>query len=67
MKKEVLVSLKIRYKHGVKHWLVVEFGWLPEKARVWVRDNVEYLELKRAESLSTYATARLIAEMKKEN
>lgn len=56
----------MKYKNGVRHWLIKEFHWGKEKAKSWVNMNSNYLEIMRAEGSPPFETANLINKMKKE-
>jgi hypothetical protein len=54
------VSARTVFRNGVKHWLIKSFKWDPNKAWIYVYNDVNGLDNLRHRGLSPYKAAAVI-------
>jgi hypothetical protein len=54
------MSLNVKYRNSVKHWLIAEHKWEPGRAKRWVREHQEEIYHMREKGWDAFKVADVI-------
>ena len=54
------MSIRVKYRNSVKHWLVTNHFWNTEKAKKWVREHKEEIYEFKEKDWDPFRVAEII-------